>query len=89
MCENFRNYFEIITRSIHTRNNGNLIRLPKVKTEAARKSFSFVGGKSFNELPSRIRTAKHIKEFKKQLNLYIFEIISLHIKTLKHLQLHT
>ena len=71
VCENFINYFEIITSSIHTRNNGNLIRLPKVKTEAARKSFSFIWVKEFKfqefELLNTVKS--------------IFEIISC---TLKH-----
>ena len=44
VCKNFENYFEVIESKINTRNNGTLIRLPKVKLEVTRKSFFFQGG---------------------------------------------
>ena len=44
VCENFDNYFEVIESKINNRNNGTLIRLPKVKLEVTRKSFFFQGG---------------------------------------------
>ena len=44
VCENFDNYLEVIESKINTRNNGTLIRLPKVKLEVSRKSFFFQGG---------------------------------------------
>ena len=70
VCENFIDYFDCINNPVQTRNNGFLVRLPKVRTESAKKGFYFVGAKTFNELPTNIRKAKNLKEFKYLINLY-------------------
>ena len=49
--EPFKNYFQLIEHSIRTRNRSNPIRLPRIKTEYARRSFSFTGAKEVNMLP--------------------------------------
>jgi hypothetical protein len=63
----FQNYFEVQKSQIHTRNNGHMIRLPKVKLEAARSSFYFQGAAAFNKLPKEIRKEKDISKFKSLL----------------------
>ena len=68
VCANFSNYFTTITSQTITRNNGLLIRLRKVKTEVARKSFYFQGARLYNELPREIRNSDTITQFKKFLN---------------------
>ena len=64
-CDNFKNYFELMVNS--TRNKNTLIRLPRVKLESFKKSFSFYGAKIFNELPRDIRRAETRNEFLKLL----------------------
>ena len=55
VIEPFKNYFQLIEHSIQTRHNSNLIPLPKIETEYARRSFSFTAAKEFNMLPSEAR----------------------------------
>ena len=72
VCENFIGYFEVVSSKIGTRNQGLLIRVPKVKLEVARKGFFFMGGKYFNDLPHDIRNAVSLKVFKHRLHKYLF-----------------
>ena len=51
----FRNYFQLIEHPMRTRNSSKLIRLPMIKTEYARKIFSFTGAKEYNMLPLEAR----------------------------------
>ena len=67
LCENFNDYFDIIESKHVTRNNKNLIRLPKVRLECAKKGFHFIGAKTFNELPIVIRKAECLNDFKIKL----------------------
>ena len=41
-CSNFRNYFEIASHEKVTRNNGYILKLPKLRLEYARGSFSYL-----------------------------------------------
>ena len=70
VCKNFENYFEVIESKINTRNNGTLIRLPKVKLEVTRKSFFFQGGYEYNTLPREIRSEKNHKNFKAKIRKF-------------------
>ena len=54
-CDSFKNYFEINTHSLRTRNNNKLLKLPKVKLEFGKKSLRFQAAKIFNSLPIAIR----------------------------------
>ena len=63
----FKNYFEVQKSNINTRNNGHMIRLQKVKIEAARSSFYFQGAVAFNKLPRELRMEKDIAKFKSLL----------------------
>ena len=38
-----------------TRNNGKLLKIPKVKLEFARSGFFFMGARIFNSLPIKVR----------------------------------
>ena len=51
----FRNYFQLIEHSIRTRNSSKIIRLPMIKAEYARESFSFTDAKEYNMLPLEAR----------------------------------
>ena len=62
VCTNFKNYFDLCSGR-NTRNQGILIRLPKTKLEAARKSFYFQGAMVFNNLPIEIRKEKEFACF--------------------------
>ena len=70
VCKNFENYFEVIESKINTRNNGTLIRLPKVKLEVTRQSFFFQGGYDYNTLPREIRSEKKHKNFKVKIRKF-------------------
>ena len=67
VCDNFVDYFKVIESKYNTRNNGKLICLPSFRTEVAKKSFHFYGGKCYNDLPSEIRSAVSLQSFKKLL----------------------
>ena len=60
-CDNFNDYFEIMNNK--TRNNGILIRLPKIRLESSKKSFFYYGAKCFNDLPAQDRGAPNSQEF--------------------------
>ena len=61
--------FDIIDSNHVTRNN-NLIKLPKVRFDCAKKSFYLTGVKTFNDLPTDIRKAETISDFKVKLKLF-------------------
>ena len=76
VCKNFENYFEVIESKINTRNNGTLIRLPKVKLEVTRKSFFFQGGYEYNTLSREFRSEKKIKILKQKPGNFIISKIN-------------
>ena len=51
-CSPMRNYFEINEHNIHTRNQNCLLKLPKLKLELGRQTFSYSGAKVYNDLPT-------------------------------------
>eukprot|EP00794_Sanderia_malayensis_P014738 gene14738-16273_t len=61
ICDTFQGYFQINDHKMQTRNNQCLVKLPKIKTEYARKSFRFMGAKTYNELPLDIRKIQRIR----------------------------
>ena len=71
LCENFENYFNSIDSNHVTRNNKSLIMLPKVCLECAKKSFYFTGAKTFNDLPTDIRKAEALNDFKVKLHNFL------------------
>ena len=66
-CEQLQNYFTLQEHERQTRNNNYTLKLPRIKTEYARKSFMFMGVKVYNELPLELRKIENYKEFENQL----------------------
>ena len=64
VCENYNEYFKINTHNKRTRNQNNLIKLPRIKLEIARKSFYYLGAKLYNDLPISIRKEEDFRKFK-------------------------
>ena len=67
----FKDYFKVF-RTIHnTRQSGQNLLLPKVRTEMTRKSFYFNGSKLFNNIASEMMDSKAVVIFKTRiLELY-------------------
>ena len=71
MCNTFQEYFEINKHKSSTRNNGIMVKRPKVKLhgqEFARQAFWFSASKIYNELPKQIGAEKDCKIFKNMLD---------------------
>ena len=77
VCSTFDNYFTIINHEKKTRNNECLLRLPKIRTEYARKSFIFMGVKVYNEFPIEISRTEDYEVFIKLLFITFYYVISL------------
>ena len=56
-----------VNQNFGTRRNKTTLRIPKVRTEAAKESFWFQGPACFNELPIDIRSLDSIVAFKHKL----------------------
>ena len=54
VCLSFRDYFQKLEYKVSTRNNGKLLKIPKVKLEFARSGFFFMGARIFNSLPMEV-----------------------------------
>ena len=74
-CKNFENYFEVIESKINTRNNGTLIRLPKVKLELANR-FYFKVDMNLILYLVKLDLKKAIKILKQKLGNFIISKIS-------------
>ena len=66
-CEQMQKHFTLQEHEKRTRNNNYTLRLPRIKTEYARKSFMFMGAKVYNDLPLELHKIENNKEFEKQL----------------------
>ncbi len=62
-----QNHFTLQRHEKQTRNNNYTLKLPRIKTEYARKSFMYMGAIVYNELPLDIRKIESYSEFEKQL----------------------
>ena len=62
--EPLNQYFELSNHGKNTRNNEKMIRLPRIRTEYARKAFYYIGAKLFNSLPLKARSLQNTCEFK-------------------------
>ena len=49
-CDSFKSYLSLNYHEKTTRNNGKLTRVPKIRLEAARKSFYFQGASKYNKV---------------------------------------
>ena len=62
------NKYQLIDHNIGTRERQSIIKLPRVNSEAGRKSSTFTGAKLFNSLPLTIRNEKSFVKFKRLVN---------------------
>lgn len=63
-CSPFKNYFEINHHGQSTRNQNNLLKLPKLKLEIGRQTFHYSGAKLYNSLPLHVRKTQSLSDFK-------------------------
>ena len=54
ICDIFKDYFAIQGHGKETKNATNSLKMPKIRTEYAWKSFYYTGAKIYNELPLKI-----------------------------------
>ena len=66
----FSTYVEEISHNYKTRNNNASLRLPLLRTEAARKSFLFQRPRCHNDLPLKFRSLNTIVLFRSSLKEY-------------------
>ena len=57
-------YFKRVKHSKATRGNEHNLMLPRVKSEAGRKTFAFQGVKIFNKVPNKLKSETSILNFK-------------------------
>ena len=67
VCDLFKSYFTVQHHGKEMRNNDNILKLPAIRTEYARKSFYFMGAKIYNELPIELRRIEHNQDFEKKV----------------------
>ena len=60
----YKEYFKRLGHCKGTRGNDHSLLLLKVKSEAGRKTFGFLGAKIFNKLPNNMKTGSSIVKFK-------------------------
>jgi hypothetical protein len=73
LCPNFPHVnFDRFNHGINTRNNNSRLVIPKVKTEAGRKSFSVQGALLFNSLSEEIRNEISYINFKRKVKTVTF-----------------
>ena len=68
ICDAFQGYFNINDHTVRTRNHQSLLKIPKIKTEFARKSFRFMGATIYNELPIQVRRIESFIAYEQSLN---------------------
>ena len=74
ICDEFKDYYELLQHNYGTRNKGISVRIPKMRTEYGKKSVWFNGAKVFNELPTEIRKIENLKFLKIKLQIFIFRL---------------
>ena len=61
---NYMKYFKRAQHCKGTRGNKHSLTLPRIKSEAGRKTFAFQGAKIFNKIPNTVKTETSIVKFK-------------------------
>ena len=72
VCPSFRNYFQKLEHKVSTRNNGKLLKIPKVKLEFSRSGFFFMGARIFNSLSIEVR-ASLADDFRKKVKTHFLD----------------
>ena len=67
ICDISKDYFAIQDHGKETRNATNSLKMPKIRTEYARKSFYYTGAKIYNELPLKIRKITNATAYENSL----------------------
>ena len=67
--EDLNGYFKRCEHEINTRGNGSCVVLPKMRTEARKKSFAYQGAHIFNRLEKTTRDESSTVLFKEKLKL--------------------
>ena len=67
ISDTFEGYLEINDHKMRTRNIQCLVKLPKITTEYARKSFRFMGARIYNELPISICKTESLNAYEQHL----------------------
>ena len=65
-------HFKRLDHQKDTRGNKSNLVVPRIKTETARKAFSYQGVKIYNRLPAELRNENSIVRFKKKCNDFDF-----------------
>ena len=63
----FHDHFEKVDHQKAARANGRNLKIPKVKTESAKRGFYYSGVKIYNALPSHLKTERFYLPFKQGL----------------------
>ena len=69
----YKEYCKRLGHCKGTRRNDHSVLLPKVKSEAGRKTFGFLGAKIFNKLPNNMKTESSIVKFKTACKYFNFD----------------
>ena len=67
VCSPMKNYFKLNEHAVRTRNQGILVRIPKIKLELGKKAFFFSGAKLHNTLSVDIRSTTNFMSFSNKL----------------------
>ena len=63
----FHDHFEKVGHQKATRVNGRNLKIPKVKTESAKRGFHYSGVRIYNALPTHLKTERFYLPFKQGL----------------------
>lgn len=69
----FQNYFTRVSHSKCTRGNNKNIAIPKIRTEAGKKTFAYQGAIIFNKLSDDLKTEQSLLRFKHNCNNFNFD----------------
>ena len=69
----FHEHFQKVDHQKATRGNGKNLKIPKVKTESAKRGFYFYGVKVYNALPTHLKTEKFYLPFKQGIKEHFMD----------------
>ena len=70
LCENFEEYFSLLSHKNHTRNNKISLNLSTLRTEFLKRSVYFSDAKLYNELLLQIRQLDSFEKFRNAINIF-------------------
>ena len=69
----FHDHFEKVNHQKATRANGQNIKIPKIKTESAKRGLYYSGVKMYNALPTHLKTERSYLRFKQGLKEHFMD----------------